>query len=145
MAKPIGEILIDQGAITVQQLNQALDAQKSSKQKKRLGEILIDLGMIDESNIVSALSSQFGFPYLSLKSITFNRDVCNVISKETAMKYCVIPIDKVNNTLYIIMSDPSDEKSIAELEKVSQCKIQTFISTSTEIQIAITKQYGNKN
>lgn len=142
MAKPIGQILVEQGAITHEQLKKALEEQRVSKQKKRIGEILIDLAIIDETDIASALSSQFGFPYLSTKNITFSRDICAVIPRNLVEQYHLVPIDKINNILYIIMADPSDEKAIQEIEKVSNCKVQTFISTASEIQSVIEKEYG---
>ena len=144
MTKPIGEILIEQGAITVEQLTQALAHQHHDKQKRRVGEVLVDMGIITETDIVVALSIQFGFPYLAPKSILLNRDVCNLVSRDLIRRHCFIPVDKVNHILYIVMADPSDEKAITEIEKSTQCKVQTFIATTSEIQDVILQQYGDK-
>ena len=142
MGKPIGEILVEQGAITLEQLNKALEQQRSEKQKHRLGEVLINLGIITENDIVIALSIQFGFPYLSPKNVIFSREICSLISREMAYEHGLLPVDKVNDILYLIMADPSDEKLIREVEKITKCQVQPFISTNSEIQDAVIKQYG---
>jgi len=59
----LGEILIREGLITEDQLNQAIEAQKD--QKGRLGEILIKLGLVNEEDIASAIGKQLNIPYSS--------------------------------------------------------------------------------
>ncbi len=142
MTKPIGELLIEQGVLTKEQLNTALETQRTEKQKKRIGEILIGLGIVTEADIAAALSTQFGFPYLAPQHLTFNRDICALVPGDAARKQLLIPLDKINDILYVIMADPSDENSIQALEKTTKHKVRLFISTPSEIQNAIIKQYG---
>lgn len=143
MAKPIGEILIEQGSITKEQLEKALDQQKSNKTKRRLGEVLIDMGVIAESDIVIALSTQFNYPYLPLNNVSPNSETLNLIPENLIRKYLTVPIDKHANLLTVAMADPSDDEAVSEIEKLSQCKTQIFISTMSEIEALITRYCGN--
>ncbi len=140
MLKPIGEILIEQGSINQDQLGKALDQQKKDR-KKRLGEVLIEMGVISETDIVVALSLQSNFAYLPLKNIAQSQEAREWIPAELIRQYSFIPIDYSNGTLSIVMSDPSDEKVIDEIEKQTKCKLQIFITTMTELDNAIRSQY----
>ena len=134
--KPIGEILIEQGCITKEQLKQALDLQKKDK-SKRLGEILVEMGMITESDIVIGLSTQFNLPYLPLKSFSVNPEATKVVPLELMESFSFVPIDKLGDILTIATADPLDKDSIEKIEKASHCKAQVFLATLTEINDVI--------
>jgi len=110
--KPIGEILIEHGIITPEQLTRVLKEQRNSKEKKRLGEILIEMGFVTESDIVVALSTQFNFPYLPLKNVSINRDLCKLVPLEFVHEHCLIPVDKISDLVIVVSADPADEKAI---------------------------------
>ena len=142
--KPIGEILIEQGAISQEQLQMALKEQKNSTKKRRLGEVLIQLGMVEERDIVVALSIQFNFPYLSLRNISLKGDLLKLVPANLVRQCHFIPIDKTGSILTVIMSDPSDENAISEIEKSTKCKVHAFIGTHSEIEHAIEQYYAEE-
>ena len=137
---PIGEILIEQGSITQEQLKDALKQQKGHG-KKRLGEVLIEMGVITEADVVVALSTQFNFPYLPLKNVLANPDARALVPVELARQYLMVPFDHTNGVLTVVMADPSDEKTIAELEKHTHCKLRIFIAMQSEVEQAIRNCY----
>lgn len=141
--KPIGEILIEQGSITKEQLDQALDLQKKNPFKK-VGILLIEMGIISEADIVTALSMQYNFPYLPLKNLSVNSDVQDKLSLDFVKSHSVLPIDFSNGTLAVVMSDPCDEKIITEIEKKIKCKVHVFISTLSEVETAIQNIYNRE-
>ncbi|OGW76743.1 MAG: hypothetical protein A3J52_00220 [Omnitrophica bacterium RIFCSPHIGHO2_02_FULL_49_9] len=136
--KKIGEILIEHGCITSEQLEQALKEQKKTPDRL-IGQILINLGFVTEEDIVVALATQFNIPYLPVANVSLAEQETKLIPPELVKKYICIPIDRVGHLLTVVMADPTDEEAIKELETVTKCKVHTFVSTVSEIISAIEK------
>ena len=82
--------------------------------------------------------------YLAGNKLTLadiNPEAIKCVPAALAAKYILIPIDKVENILTVVMSDPSNEEALLEIEAVSQCRIQTFVGTVSDIEKAIRKHY----
>ena len=135
----MGQILIKRNLITQDQLKQALDVQK--KDGGFIGEILVKLGHVTEKDIVVALIVQCGFPYIAVNKYEVDFKIIQLIPEETARQYHVIPLDRVGDVLSVVMANPLDSIMIENLEKVTGCKIATFIATKAEIDEAITHRY----
>jgi len=140
--KQLGELLIESGVIKEQQLDKALKAQK--EKGGLIGEILVDLGFAKEEDIAQALTAQYGFPYLPLSNYEVSPDIINIIAGRVAKQYVLIPIDKIGNNLTIVMSNPLNIQAIEDVELISGCSVQTFVSTSSDIKRAIEKYYKDK-
>ena len=137
--KRLGEILIDQGVLTREGLDRALAVQK--QEGGLLGAILSKLHLVTEEDIVIALATQFNYPYLPIENFAVNPEVVKLIPEELIKRYVMMPIDRLNNVLTVVMADPSNEEAIRELESVSHCRVQAFVGTVTEIEKAIKKHY----
>lgn len=135
----MGQILLKRNLITQEQLKAALEAQK--KDGGVLGEILVRLGFVTEKDIVVALIVQCGFPYIAVNKYEIDSKVIQLIPEDTAKKYHIIPLDRVGDVLSVVMANPLDIAMIEELEKVTHCKIATFIATKAEIDEAINQRY----
>ena|SRR3989338_548642 len=135
----LGQILIKRGLITQEQLKEALEAQKS--EGGFLGEVLVKLGHITEKDIVVALIVQCGFPYIAVNKYEIDANISGLIAKDVAMKHHIIPLDRVGDVLSVVMANPLDLSIIEELEKITNCKIATFIATKAEIDEAIGRWY----
>jgi type IV pilus assembly protein PilB len=140
--KQLGELLIESGVINQQHLDKALKAQK--EKGGLIGEILVDLGFAKEEDIAQALTAQYGFPYLPLSNYEVSPDIINIIAGSVAKQYVLIPIDKIGNNLTIVMSNPLNIQAIEDVELISGCSVQTFVSTSSDIKRAIEKYYKEK-
>jgi type IV pilus assembly protein PilB len=139
LSKPIGEILIEKGVITREQLLKALELQK--KESKLIGEILINLGIVKEEEVAQALTMQYGLPYLPLKNYELNPEIIKLIPKELAHKYSLIAIDKIGNTLTISITDLLDQEIISQIEKLTNSNVQFFVSTASDIKDAYKRYY----
>jgi len=137
--KPLGELLLERELITSSQLEKALRHQR--EKGGLVGEVLVSLGFVEESDIAYALSIQYGFPYLPLENYEISPEIANIISKQVAERYCAIPLDKVSNTLMVAMADPLNSHAVEDIEYVSNCVVQVFVSTSSNIRKAIEKYY----
>ncbi|MEW6101492.1 MAG: hypothetical protein AB1481_04285 [Candidatus Omnitrophota bacterium] len=140
--KQLGELLIDRGIIDQGQLEKALSVQREIG--GLIGEILVDLKFAREEDIAQALTAQYGFPYLPLSNYEINPEVINVVPGRVARQYLLIPIDKIGNNLTLAMSNPLNVQAIEDVELLSGCSVQTFVSTSSDIKKAIEKYYKDK-
>ncbi len=140
--KQLGDLLIERGIITQHQLEKGLAVQR--EKGGLIGEILVELGYAKEEDIAQALTAQYGFPYLPLSNYDVNPEVLSVIPSRVARQYLLVPIDKIGNNLTVAMSNPLNLQAIEDVELLSGCSVQTFVSTSSDIKKAITKYYKDK-
>ncbi|MBI3088401.1 MAG: hypothetical protein HYY91_05930 [Candidatus Omnitrophica bacterium] len=142
ITKRIGDILLERGVITPKQLEGAL--QRQQERGGLLGQALIDLGHVTEEEVALALTAQYGFPYLPLDNYEIDRDVTQLVPEHVARQYCLIPIDRIGNALTVAMADPSNSQAIEDIEILTNCVIQTFVSTPSHIQKAINRCYKHE-
>jgi len=138
----LGELLLDRGIINQAQLDQSLEVQKAKG--GLIGEILVDLGFVKEDDIAQALTAQYGFPYLPLGNYDVDIEITGIIPGRVARQYLLVPIDKIGNNLTLAMSNPLNVQAIEDVELLSGCSVQTFVSTSSDIKKAIEKYYKDK-
>jgi len=140
--KQLGELLIERGILSQQQLEKSLAFQK--ERGGLIGEILVELGFVKEEDIAQALTAQYGFPYLPLSNYEINPEIISVIPGRVARQYLLVPIDKIGNNLTLAMSNPLNVQAIEDVELLSGCSVQTFVSTSSDLKKAIEKYYKEK-
>jgi len=140
MAK-LGEILVNKGAISKEQLEYALKEQRKSKEL--LGKILLDLGFIDRSELLKALSFQLSIPYYpSLKQIPIREEVIKAVPAKFIWHYKFIPLEIKDNTLTIATANPLNVQLLDELSFHLKYKIKAVWTPETEIKEAIRRYYG---
>ena len=140
----IGELLVDTGLISAEQLEKALELQK--KDKRRLGEIIVDAGMVSESKVTQLLSQQLSVPWVSLEYIDFSRQLLNLVTSEIAQEYTLVPIyvrrsKNRKETLYVAIEDPSDEEGLEAASDFSGLPVRAMIAPPSEIRSAIRAYY----
>jgi len=140
--KQLGELLIERGVINKKHLEKALGIQR--EKGGLLGEILVQLGFAKEEDIAQALTCQYGFPYLPLKNYEIDLEVIRAIPEHVARQYCIIPIDKIGKNLTLAMANPLNIQAIEDVEMITNCIVQTFVGTTTDIRKAIDKYYSLK-
>ncbi len=135
----LGAILIEDGAITQDQLDQALDMQKTIT--KPVGEILISQGFINSTQLTSALGRQLKIPYMPLLRYSHNPDAAKWVGKNFCLKYMVVPFDGDEKNFYISVANPLDKNPIETLQALIKKRIFTFIATPEEIEKMIALVY----
>ncbi|MBF0493579.1 MAG: hypothetical protein HQL28_00425 [Candidatus Omnitrophica bacterium] len=135
----IGELLIKRGTITRDNLNKALEIQKTSNAV--IGDILIKMGVVSDADIVQALIDQYGFPFINTDSYDINAEAVKCLGGETAVKCECVPLDLIGEILVIAIANPLDKGTISELEKTTNKKIRTFIGLRSDILGKIKKIY----
>ena len=140
----IGDILVAAGAITEEQLQEALAYQKENGGK--LGNVLVDLGMISNEILITLLTQQLGIDYIELKGAKIEEKVLHMVPENMVAKYKVIPIeiDPDNpNILKLAMSDPMDINAIDDIGLVTNMQVEPMLATEDQINDAIGKYYGS--
>ncbi|MDP1853598.1 MAG: hypothetical protein Q8L26_05300 [Candidatus Omnitrophota bacterium] len=137
--KHLGELLVERAVITQAELNKALEFQRENG--GMIGEVLVALGMVKEETIAQVLTAQYGFPYLPLANYEISPDVVAIIPYNVAKQYCLIAIDKIGSNLTVAMSNPLNVQAAEDIELISNCSVQIFISTASDIKKSVEKYY----
>ena len=136
----IGEILIDNNFIAREMLDEALEHQK--KFGGNITQYLIAYGYIKEEDLAKCISQQFGHPYLPLRAYDIPREIIELVPSSVAERYWLIPVDKIENIITIVMANPLDEEAIKEVEAITRCTVQPFVGIFSDIIKAIEHYYN---
>jgi len=138
----MGDILIKEDVINLDQLKTAIQEQRETG--KRLGETLLNLGYIDEHQLVAYLSKQYGVPAINLDLFDIAADILRTVSRESAIKHKLIPLNKTGSTLVVAMSDPSNIFAVDDLKFATGHNIEVVVTSERSVRNAIEKYYGSK-
>ena len=137
----IGEILMKRKRITKEQLDHALQVQR--QENGFIGEILVKSGYVEERDIVVALVVQCGLPYIAVAKYAIDPAIVKLIPEETARQVMVIALDRIGDVLSVVMINPLGLEKKAKLEAMTGCRIATFITTKSEMEEAIARNYAD--
>lgn len=140
--KRLGDLLIAAGEITPEELDMGLQRQKETKE--RLGAALISAGIITEAELIEALRLQLGIEYIDLSKTTIPISMAQVVPKNIAKQFQVVPVRMERDELYLAMSDPMNFYAIEEVKKAVRKKIVPMIATAEGVEHAILVLYGNE-
>lgn len=138
--KKLGELLTERGVINADQLEQGLRVQQ--EKGGLLGQILVSLGYANEEAIAQALTAQYGFPYLPLKHYSIDGELLRMVPENVARQYCLVPVDRIGDIFTIAMADPLNAKAVEDIEMLTRCSVQVFVSTWSDVTDAIQRCYG---
>ena len=139
--KRLGDILVEAGVISAQQLQEALSKQKILG--KRLGKVLVDTGLTTEDSIATTLATQMNIPYLNLNEIAITPEVLTTIPDGIVRSHNLLPVKLEGNRLQITMADPLDVFIIDEITFQTGYELEIGISPESQIEAAIKHYYGN--
>lgn len=138
--KRLGEILIEDGVLTQENLQEALEQQK--KAGGLIGQILIRLGYISEEDLIAAVARQLKVPYLPLGNYSINSDTAKLFTEEFCRKNQIVAFDQNERSIFICLGDPMNEMAVAEVQRKTDLKPHVFISTPTEVLSMIDLIFG---
>ena len=141
MALKLGELLLKAQLINQQQLQKALDEQKSTGGK--LGEILQRLGFVTEDDIIECLSHQFGVPSINLRHFEIDSNVARLIPVDLARKYNVVPVNKTGATLTLAMTDPTNIFAMDEITFMTGYRVEPVVASEEAIRETIDRHFGS--
>ena len=138
----LGDLLISAGLITEEQLQEGLRLQKGTG--KRLGTVLQENGFITESELIEALQMQLGIEFIDLSKVNIPTELVQMVPKNIAKQYQVVPVRIVKDECYLAMSDPLNFYAIEEVRKAARRKVVPMVAMSSAVERAIQVLYGNE-
>jgi len=136
----IGELMVNQGLITREQLEECLRQQVH--EKKKLGAVLVENGYATERQIAEVLEFQLGYPSVSLLDEQPDDAAVRLVPESLARKHAVIPFRKAGGKLLLAMEDPLDYGAIEDVRLYTGLAVQPVIATRSEIEQALSRLYG---
>ena len=140
--KSLGESLVEEGIISLEQLRQAQEEEKRTGQ--RLRNILVKMGIIAEEDLVTFLSEKLGLPRIELGNYLIDPKIVELIPEALARKYQLIPVLKIGNRLTCAMVDPWNIFALDELRMKTNLTIEPAVAAEIEIKKALDQYYGAK-
>ena len=129
--KRLGELLMEDGLLSRENLEEALAHQK--REGGLVGQILIQLGYVTEEDLVCALGRQLRMPYLSLNQYAVNMEGARALDADFCRKNMLIAFDSDDHRVYLAVSDPLNTKALEEVREKMNLKPQVFLTTASEI------------
>ena len=143
----IGELLVNDGSITSEQLETALKKHREIIQKGgrgMLGQTIVDLGFTTEENVTKTLARQADVEYVSLENYEIDTSAAALLDPESARRYKSLPIGFENGKLIVAMMPPNDIVAIDDLRMITGYEIKPVCVSDSELKIAI-EQYARES
>ncbi len=143
----LGQILLKENIITIEELTKALEVQK--KEGTKLGDVLVNLELASEKDIVVALAKQLSIPYASYSKGLLRpqegQDFFKLVPEEYARRHFLLPISRHLKSMTVAFVDPLDLITIDSLRHMTGCDINPIIATKADIQRSIDEFYGKQD
>ncbi len=135
----VGDILVAEGLVTRQQVDEALASQQSGK-KKKIGQLLVECELVSEDQLLSALSTKFRMRFVSLENITPHRKALNALPGDLIRKLHIFPLEYTDDRLVVATSNPTDSSIPNIIRFSTNQKLELVVATFNDIAAA-TKRY----
>jgi type IV pilus assembly protein PilB len=135
----LGELLVREKLISLQQLRQAQDEQKRTGQN--LGATLAKLGYISDGEITNFLSAQYRVPAINLDEFEIDQEVLKLVSKDVCDKHKIIPVSRAGSSLIMAMADPTNLHAIDDIKFLTGFNVEPVVASETAIAAAVERFY----
>lgn len=136
----IGEILVRQGKISREQLEEALRLRHSSR--RRLGEILTDLGFASERDVAEGLAEQFGFKVVDPDKIQAHPEALRLLDSQVALAHRILPVKLTEDCIECVMADPIDFPTSDMISKLARKRVVVHVAPASALVESIRRAYG---
>lgn len=141
----IGDLLIDKGVLTDDQLAEALAFQKSSGNTLLLGEVLQQLNLCSEEDIMAALAAGYDVPFARISSKVTDPRVIDSLPREFLEKHTVMPLFKIRNRLALAINEPANVFLLEEVERITGCQVSVVCATAKDIRATLQTHLPSAN
>jgi type II secretory ATPase GspE/PulE/Tfp pilus assembly ATPase PilB-like protein len=139
LRKSLGEVLVQQGFITPEQLDEVLALQKN--QGGKISNILVKQKLLKPEQLSQAISIQLNYPLIDLKRHKVHPEALKLVPEEFAKKHVLIPLEIIGDSLVVVMADPEDIQTIEDLKVQTKMRIRTAIAVPDDINWALDANY----
>jgi type IV pilus assembly protein PilB len=133
--KQLGDILLESGLVSVDQLTSAIDEQQ--RLGRSLGRVLVDLGVVTESQLVAALAQQIGLAFVDLTEYPVDGSAVVSISAAVARRHAALPIGYEDGRLLVAMADPANVFAVDDIRSITGREVRPVVATKADLLAAI--------
>lgn len=137
----IGDVLIEQGYLTEEELKKALEFQKNSE-GKRLGEVLIEEGYITENQMLQAMAAKMDCQVVSINTLSIDIEAVGKIPIQVAEKYTMLAVGMINGKLQVVVNDPLNFYGLEDVRQITGQELIILLSEKAPLQKAISYYYS---
>lgn len=137
----IGDVLKEQGYLTDEDLNKALEIQKQSS-GKRLGEVLIEQGYITENQMLQAMAAKMDCQVVNINTLSVEIAAVGKIPIQVAQKYCMLAIGNEGGRLQVIVNDPLNFYGLEDVRQITGMELEILLSEKAPLEKAIRYYYS---
>jgi hypothetical protein len=134
--KPLGELLIEAGSVSTEQLSRALRIQEKGG-KGLAGQILVSMGACPQAALLAALNRQFRITTVEIDRVIVATEATGLVPEAKCREHRLMPFEKMSNVLCVAMANCLNRKAINEIEELTKLKVKPFNSTWIEIRKAL--------
>jgi type IV pilus assembly protein PilB len=139
----LGEVLLEERLISVEQLEEALVAQKELRTGSRhLGQILVETGLVTPDQLNIALAKKLAIPYVRIESFEVDLRLLSIIPSDVALQYKVLPLAEIDKTLVVAMVNPLDHSVVDALRFSTKMSIESVMASRDELDAAMVRYYS---
>lgn len=137
----IGDILVEKGYVTPDQMNQALAWQKEHRDK-RVGQILMELGFVSESQVLDALASRLHLNIVDVAQLSVDLQAVGKVSREVCEKNLILPVSLQRHNMEIVTNDPLNYFALEEVRQQTGCQLEISLSEEKPLRKAISYYFA---
>ncbi len=138
--KKLGELLIENGLITEEQLQEALDVQRNSPEL--LGKIMTNLGFVTELDVLKMIAVQLGVPFVDLSRVKVVPIIAKSLPPHIAQRHKVIPISKDKRKIVLAMVNPLNVFAIDEVRLTTGLDVVPVLAQEEQLLMSVHANYG---
>jgi type IV pilus assembly protein PilB len=135
----LGQMLVERGVITSDDLERALNEQRSNY--KRLGEVVVDMGLASGLDVARVLADHFGVLFVDLDERTPDVAVTSLISEEVARRYCMLPIERWSDQIVVAMANPGDVFALDDIRVLTGQSIVPVLAELNQLAEQLDRVY----
>ena len=141
----LGQLLIQQGALTQEDLDKALTHQAKTGNTLLLGEVLQKLEICSDEAIMSALADGYGLPFAHVSPHVTDPRVIEILPREFIEKHMVLPLFKVRDQLTLAVTEPANVFLLEEVARVTGCEVLVVCATAKDIKATLETHLPSAN
>ncbi|WP_308637368.1 GspE/PulE family protein [Paenibacillus silvisoli] len=138
-SRRLGELLVEAGLVTEEQVERALKAKKDTQ---RIGELLLQEGYVTERQLMNTLERQLGIPYVGLYQYAVDKKIISLVPKQLAKRHLLLPLKIDKDRLHVAMVDPLDFFAVDDLRMATGYQIERVLATKEDVLRGLNKYYG---
>jgi type IV pilus assembly protein PilB len=127
----IADALVEDGLLTVQQVEQLLEQQK--KDGTRLLKLILEKACVSEQDMTVSMGRVLNTPPINLARLTIPLEVADLVPREMAHNHKVVPVSRIDNRLFLAMADPLNVLAIDDVRRITRLDVATLIASEKSI------------